>query len=320
MASSGLVRIGISGWKYEPWRGVFYPEGLPQKQELTYAASNFSSLEINGTFYSLQRPEHFAQWYAQTPPNFVFAVKASRYITHMLRLKGINKAISNFFASGILRLGGKLGPILWQFPAQFRFDPDRLEPFLKMLPRSTLAAAALARKHDSRVTGRSFTVVHEDRPMRHAIEIRDTSFIVPEFIQLLRTYNVALVCADTVSWPRLMDVTADFVYCRLHGSKELYVSGYDDDALDGWAARVAAWARGNEPTDAERVIPHPAPKRASREVFVYFDNDAKVRAPFDAEGLTARVAKLLGDKASVEVVGSSFCARDGKRPYAIRLH
>lgn len=311
MPRTAIVRIGISGWKYDGWRKVFYPAKLPQKRELAYAATRFATVEINGTFYSLQRPESFARWSSQTPDDFIFAVKGSRYITHMLQLKRANAALANFFASGILRLGPKLGPILWQFSPRFIFNPEPLEKFLKILPQTTLEAAALARKHDGRVTGRSFMAVHEDHPIRHAIEIRHDSFIDPQFIELLRVYNAALVCADTVAWPRLMDVTADFVYCRLHGSEELYASGYDDNALDAWATRVAAWARGHEPDDAERASPKSGRKPGARDVFVYFDNDAKVRAPFDAEGLITRATKLLRNESSVEVVRSSFRTRDG---------
>lgn len=287
------VRIGISGWRYKPWRGVFYPEGLPQRKELSFAAETFNSIEINGTFYCLQDPENFERWVSETPSDFIFAVKGSRYITHMLRLKNVRVALANFFASGILRLGEKLGPILWQFPPQFQFNPTRLEEFFQILPRTSKRAAALARCCDKRILAKPSTRIERDAPLRYAIEIRHQSFIVPEFIQLLRKHKIALVCADTVEWPRLMDLTSDFIYCRLHGSQELYVSGYDDHSLDDWALRVAAWAHGREPADAERVIPADAPPRRKRDVFVYFDNDAKVRAPFDAQGLRARVVKLL---------------------------
>jgi uncharacterized protein YecE (DUF72 family) len=289
----GEVRIGISGWRYKGWRGVFYPQALPQRRELEYAARIFGSIEINGTFYSLQRPQSFARWADATPGDFVFAVKGSRYITHMLRLTNIRKPLANFFASGVLRLGRKLGPILWQFPPQFRFNAKKIEAFFKLLPRDTSSAVALARRHDKRVSGRSWLRIEENQKLRYAMEIRHPSFVDPEFIKLLRRYNVALVCADTVSWPRLMDVTSDFVYCRLHGSEELYASGYDGKSLDQWAARVAAWARGGEPADAEHASNEPAPKRAARDVYVYFDNDAKVRAPVDAQGLIDRVANLL---------------------------
>ena len=284
---SGDIRVGISGWTYQPWRGVFYPPGLAHARELEFAASRFRTIEINGTFYGLQRPAAFADWAARTPADFVFAVKAPRYITHMLRLRNAETPLANFLASGLLCLGPNLGPILWQFPPNFAFDPDRLEPFLRLLPHETDAAARLARRHDARLTGRAYIQTDAVRPLRHAIEIRHESFRDSAFIRLLRTYNVALVCADTVAWPRLMDVTADFMYCRLHGSEQLYASGYADVALDAWAARVTAWARGSEPADAERVG-GPAPRK-QRQVFVYFDNDAKVRAPADAAGLAKRV-------------------------------
>lgn len=292
--AEGVVRIGISGWRYKPWRGVFYPPKLAQKKELSYASSIFPTIEINGTFYSLQRPNNFADWAAETPDNFIFAVKGSRFITHMKRLKEIKVPLANFFASGLLRLEEKLGPILWQFPPNFQFNAQKIEAFFKLLPRDTAAASALARRHDERVTGRASMKICATRPIRHAMEIRHPSFVTPGFVELLRAYNVALVCADTVDWPRLMDVTSDFIYCRLHGSEVLYVSGYDDRSLDDWAARVGAWARGAEPADAERVIQADGPKLPARDVYVYFDNDAKVKAPFDAQGLIRRVDKLLG--------------------------
>ncbi len=189
-----------------------------------------------------------------------------------------------------MRLGPKLGPILWQFPPNFRFDAERIEAFLKLLPHDTRAAARLGKKHDDRLKAPAWLKVDE-RPMRHAFEIRNETFRTRAFIDLLRKYDVALVCADTVAWPRLMDLTSDFVYCRLHGSEELYASGYDDVSLDDWAARVVAWVRGGEPVDAERV--DGKGRRRKRDVFVYFDNDAKVRAPFDAKALTERVVRLL---------------------------
>ncbi|MFC7400171.1 DUF72 domain-containing protein [Chelatococcus sp. GCM10030263] len=292
MAKAGTIRIGISGWTYGRWRGVFYPKGLPHKKELAYAAEHFRSVEVNGTFYGLQRPESFARWREETPDDFVFAIKASRYITHMLKLKDVETPLANFMASGLLRLGPKLGPILWQFPERMPFDAERFEAFLKLLPRNTAEASALARRHDARLDGRDWLESDVEQPLRHAFEIRNESFRAPAFIELLRRYNGALVCADTVDWPLLMDVTADFVYCRLHGSEELYVSGYDDEALDRWAARVHAWAHGREPEDAERVLPPTRPRRAGRDVFVYFDNDAKVRAPADASALAARLARM----------------------------
>ena len=293
MAKHGDVRIGISGWRYAGWRGRFYPEKLTQKKELSYAASIFNSIEINGTHYSLQRPDSFARWAAETPEDFVFAVKAPRFITHMLKLRRIETPLANFMANGMLELGPKLGPILWQFPERQKFEPERFEPFFEMLPRDTDEARKIARKHDQRVAGRTSFKRFRNQALRHALEIRSDTFAAPEFIRLLRKHRIALVVADTVDWPLLMDVAADFMYVRLHGSIELYHSGYDADALDTWARRVAAWAHGGEPKDAIRVIAKPGPKRAKRDVFVYFDNDAKVRAPFDAQGLRERVSCLL---------------------------
>ena len=285
MTRPGTIRIGISGWTYAPWRGEFYPKALPHKQELSYAARRFRSIEINGTFYGLQRPDSFGRWRDETPDAFVFAVKGSRYITHMLKLKDIETPLANFMASGVLRLGPKLGPILWQFPPRMTFDPDRFRTFLDLLPRDTKEAAALARRHDKRLSKRNWLESDVKQPVRHAVEIRHESFRAPDFIDLLRRYDTALVCADTVEWPLLMDLTADFVYCRLHGSKELYVSGYGPKAISRWADRVRAWAEGGEPDDAERVLPPAKRRSGGRDVFVFFDNDAKVRAPVDAQAL-----------------------------------
>jgi uncharacterized protein YecE (DUF72 family) len=289
----GDIRIGISGWNYAGWRGVFYPPKLTHKRELAYAGRAFRTIEINGTHYSLQRPEDFARWAEETPDNFVFAVKGSRYITHMMKLRNPEAGLANFFAQGLLRLGPKLGPILWQFPPNFSFDRARIEPFLALLPRDSEAALKLARRHDYRVAGRTWLKIDKKQKLRHAMEIRHESFVTPDFITLLRKYSVALVSADTVDWPLLMDVTSDFIYCRLHGSQQLYASGYDASAIAAWGKRVSAWARGNEAPDGKRASPRPGMKRARRDVFVYFDNDAKVRAPFDAQALVAAVDKRL---------------------------
>ncbi len=293
MSACGTVRIGISGWTYPPWRGVFFPEKLSQKRELEYAASIFRTIEINGTFYSLQRPSSYQSWADRTPEDFVFSVKAPRYITHMLRLRNVEIPVANFFASGILKLGAKLGPILWQLPPNFKYSSELIESFFALLPRNTEEAVELGKKHDQMVEGRTFLETDRNRPLRHALEIRHPSFVAPEFIAILRKYKVALVCADTVEWPRLMDVTSDFVYCRLHGSKVLYSSGYSKAAIEEWAVRVAAWAKGGESSDGDYASTKKMAKRAKRDVFVYFDNDVKVRAPRDAKRLQARMEELL---------------------------
>jgi uncharacterized protein YecE (DUF72 family) len=262
---------------------------LPIAQELAYAARQFNSIEINGGFYRLQRPEHFQRWRDSTPEDFMFTVKGSRYITHMLKLRHVERALANFLASGVLALGRKLGPLLWQFPPQLGFDSERLAAFLELLPGDTSEALALARRHDRRVAGRAYLKVDFAQPLRHAIEIRHQSFCTPQFVELLRRYNMALVCADTVEWPLVMDLTADFVYCRLHGSQELYVSGYDESALDCWARRVRTWSRGGEPRDARRIAARTRPRAQGRDVYLFFDNTAKVSAPANARGLAGRL-------------------------------
>jgi uncharacterized protein YecE (DUF72 family) len=293
MTPNGNIYIGISGWRYTGWRGVFYPEKLPHRRELEFASRRFNTIELNGSFYSLQRPQSFAQWHEQTPQDFVFSIKGSRYITHMLRLRNIEGALANFFAQGFLVFGAKLGPILWQLPPNFNFEPERLEHFFALLPKTRKQAAHLARNHDERLKNRSWFDVSQDATLRHAIEIRHESFVDEKFIRLLRRYDIGLVVADTVEWPLLMDVTSNFVYCRLHGSEELYASGYEAEALDIWANRVVAWAQGGEVENGRKASTRNATKRKRLDVFVYFDNDSKVRAPFDAEQLSARVTRLL---------------------------
>ncbi|WP_028047187.1 DUF72 domain-containing protein [Cellulomonas sp. URHE0023] len=283
------IRTGISGWRYAPWRGVFYPQGLPQRSELEFASSRLTSIEINGSFYALQRPESFLAWSAQTPDDFLFSVKAPRFITHMKKLADVRTPVANFLASGVLALGPKLGPMLWQLPPNLGYHPDRLAAFFELLPRSTAAAAELAAAHDERLDDRAWTTTDADRPLRHVLEVRHTTFEVPSFIELLREHDIGTVVSDADGrWPVIEDVTSDLVYLRLHGDKELYASGYDDESLDRWASRVRAWADGGEPADVRRLAAA-APPAAGRDVFVYFDNDIKVRAPYDAMALAARL-------------------------------
>lgn len=280
MICVGELRVGVSGWRYGPWRGVFYPAGLAQRRELEHLSRRLNSVEINGSFYALQRPESYRSWYEQTPDGFVFAVKGTRFITHMKRLREARTPLANFLASGVLALGAKLGPLLWQLPPQVRFEPATLAAFLELLPRSTAEAARIAAGHDERLDGRALTSVDADRPVRHAMEVRHASFEVPQFRRLLAEHGVAVVTADTAGrWPLIEEPTADFCYLRLHGDQELYVSGYGEPALRSWAAKIRRWRAGG------------------RDVYAYFDNDVKVRAPFDA----LRLAELLGLSAPVPV-------------------
>jgi uncharacterized protein YecE (DUF72 family) len=290
VSTQGTIRIGISGWRYEPWRGVFYPPTLRQQDELAYASRRLSSIEINGSFYSLQRPQYYAQWHDETPPGFVFSVKGGRFITHMLKLRNVEAALANFFASGIANLGEKLGPFLWQLPPMLAYDRERLRSFFDLLPRNSDQASALARRRNDKVKGRARLAYGANRPLRHALEVRHPSFETPEFVELLREHRIALVVADTAGkWPYAEDVTADFVYARLHGDKELYVSGYTPRALARWAERIRAWAAGTQVDDARPIAPGTAFPHVPRDVYVYFDNDAKVKAPRDALRLAKRV-------------------------------
>ena len=277
-ACSGCTYIGISGYDYKGWRGRFYPDEVPARRWLEHASRRFNSIELNGTFYSLKSPAVFERWVTEVPDrDFVFAVKGGRFITHNLKLRNAEASLGNFFASGVLALGRKTGPFLWQLPATYRFDADRLAGFMRLLPHSAGAAEAVAQRHDHRLRRGALVAAVADVRYRHAFEVRHPSYFHREFFDLLRAHGMAFVIADTAGkFPYAEEVTADFVYVRLHGSEELYASGYTDAELDSWAAKVRSWrsARGE-----------------ARDVYVYFDNDAKVHAPFDAERLAARVSR-----------------------------
>jgi uncharacterized protein YecE (DUF72 family) len=276
------IRIGTSGWRYPPWRGDFYPPGLAQRRELEYLSRRLNAVELNGSFYSLQRPERFRTWFDETPSDFLFAVKGGRFITHMKQLRDVETSLANFYASGVLALGAKLGPFLWQLPPRLTFDPDRLANFFALLPRTTTAAAELAAKHDDKLKAKPYLEPGKRRPLRHALEVRHPSFAEPAAKELLREHGIALVVADTAGkWPFLEDQTADFAYVRLHGAEELYVSGYSDQALREWADKIRTWHDDGR-----------------RDVHVYFDNDAKVEAPRNAQTLAA----LLGIEPSNRTV------------------
>ena len=294
------IRIGISGWRYTPWRGVFYPRDLPQRLELRYASHIFRSLEINGSFYSLQRPEYYRQWHDETPEDFVFALKGSRFITHMKKLRDIEAPLANYFASGVFNLRAKLGPILWQFPPNFAYQRERMARFFDLLPADTSAALRLARRRDARLKGRARLAIDEQRPLRHAVEIRHESFLDTSFLELLRERNIALVIAETARrWPMPLDITADFVYMRLHGDKELYKSGYSSKALDRWAERIKTWSRAGD-------------------VYCYFDNtDVKLRAPVDAQTLMRKLGLPRGSGFSLTASRRAVAGRrtsDAHRP------
>jgi len=282
-AGTGTALVGISGWRYPEWRRTFYPAGLPQRLELEYAAGQVATLEINSSFYGLQRPSSYLKWHDATPADFVFAVKGNRQATHVQGLRQVRVPVASFFASGVLALGAKLGPVLWQLPPRLAYDAAVLEEFLALLPRSTAEAAALAAAHADLPAERIWPAPGQpagaDRPLRHALEVRHRSFATEECYRLLRRYNTALVIADTAGkWPLLHEVTADFGYVRLHGSEELYVSGYGEAELDAWADRVRGWLDGTG-----------CPDGAGRDVYVYFDNTAAARAPFDAQALAGRL-------------------------------
>lgn len=250
-----MIRVGVGGWTYEPWRKSFYPEGLAHKRELEYASRKLTSIEINGTFYRTQTPASFAKWRDETPDDFVFSVKAPRYATNRPVLAEAGDAIARFFASGLAELGPKLGPILWQFSPYKRFEPEDFARFLALLP------ARLG-----------------ERRLRHALDVRHKSFLTPAFVRLAREHGVAIVFSDTDEFPALADVTADFVYGRLMRCVESEPSCYSQPALAAWAARVRTWAQGAEPADLPRVGEPDAPSQP-RDVFVYFIGGAKERAP-----------------------------------------
>ncbi|EHR52972.1 hypothetical protein SacmaDRAFT_4798 [Saccharomonospora marina XMU15] len=266
------IRIGTSGWLYPAWRGTFYPRGLAHPRELEYLSRRVNTVEINGSFYSLQRPQRYRHWHDVTPPDFRFAVKGGRFITHLKQLRDPEVPLANFFASGVLALGHKLGPVLWQLPARLAFDAERIENFLRLLPGNTTAVSRLAARHDSKLNCEPYLDAGPDRPVRHALEARHSSFADPACLELLHDYGVALVVADTAgTWPYLEHVTADFVYVRLHGDVELYTSGYSDRALSAWARKITAW------------------HAAGLDTYVYFDNDSKAKAPGDAVALAEKL-------------------------------
>ncbi|MGO4706836.1 DUF72 domain-containing protein [Microvirga sp. 2MCAF38] len=260
------IRVGIGGWTYEPWRSVFYPKGLPQKRELEYASRNLTSLEINGTYYGSQKPESFAKWHAETPDDFVFALKAPRFATNRRALSEAGESIERFFTSGVMELKDKLGPINWQFMPTKKFEPDDFEGFLKLLPKT--------------VGGRS---------IRHAVEVRHDSFRTPDFIALVREYGVAIIIAADSHYPQIADITAPFVYVRAMGTTEAEDAGYSEKALDTWVDRARQWASGSMPDGLEVVMPKQHAQVSSRDVFLYVISGFKVRNPTAAMAMIERL-------------------------------
>jgi uncharacterized protein YecE (DUF72 family) len=264
MTPDPLIRVGIGGWTYAPWRGTFYPDGLAQKRELEFASRAVTAIEINGTYYSSFKPASFAGWAAAAPDDFVFTVKASRYCTNRKVLADAGDSITRFVGQGITELGAKLGPILWQFMATKRFDPEDMQAFLALLPARQDGIA-----------------------LRHAIQVRHDSFADPRFIAMARAAGVAIVFADSTDYPAIADVSGDFVYARLEAAQEDQPAGYPATALDRWAAVARDWAAGASPEGFDYVA-EPAPVRP-RDVFVFAINGAKVRAPAAAQALIARL-------------------------------
>jgi uncharacterized protein YecE (DUF72 family) len=263
--SDGMIRVGIGGWTFEPWRGVFYPKGLPQSRELEYASRAVTAIEINGTFYGTQKPESFRRWAQESPDDFIFSLKAPRFAVNRRVLAEAGPSIEKFFSSGVTELKGKLGPILWQFAPTKKFDPPDFAAFLALLPK--------------RVDG---------QPIRHVVEVRHESFCVPDFLALVRKAGAAVVLAEAEKFPVIADVTADFLYLRLQRTEEGIATGYPVKALDLWAARAKTWAAGSVPEDLPTIAGDP-PAKVKRDVFVFMISGAKTRAPAAAMALLERL-------------------------------
>jgi uncharacterized protein YecE (DUF72 family) len=291
-AAVAKVRIGVSGWSYAHWRGgAFYPEEVTQRRELEYLGRRFATVEINGSFYSLLRPQTYARYHEQVPAGFVFAVKGGQFITHSKKLKDVQVPLANFFASGVLRLEERLGPLLWQLP-QRRWPAGRVEDFLELLPADTIQASRLARRHDRRVSGRASLAVDRNRTLRHALEVRHPALLSEPVVRACRRHSVALVFSHNGGdWPYHEEITAGWCYLRLHGAPHTYASPYRRGGLDHWAERIRRWAEGGEPSDPQRLTSRKPPARKGRDVYVYFDNDKSGYAPRDALALCERIGR-----------------------------
>jgi uncharacterized protein YecE (DUF72 family) len=264
-AKTGRIFTGIGGWTYEPWRGVFYPKGLPHARELSYAGDHLTSIEVNGTFYSTQTPKTFRKWASEVPDGFVFSLKGPRYAVNRRVLVEAGDSIKRFLDSGIVELGDNLGPLLWQFAPTKKFDEADFGGFLELLPKTL-----------------------DGRPLRHVVEVRHDSFTTPAFIALLRKFSIPVVFSEHASHPAIADITGDFVYARLQKGEEKLKAGYPPKALDAWAERVKTWAEGGEPADLPLVDKRQSAKKP-RDAFIYFIHEAKVRAPAAAMALIERL-------------------------------
>jgi uncharacterized protein YecE (DUF72 family) len=267
-APTGKIYAGIGGWTYEPWRGVFYPPRLPHAKELGYAATHLTSIEINGTFYRSQSPATFRKWASEVPDGFVFSVKGPRFVVQRRELRESRESVERFFATGVLELGDRLGPILWQFAPTKKFDEADFAAFLELLPAKL-----------------------DGRRIRHVVEVRHDSFCTPVFIALLRRFSIPVVFSEHATYPAIADLTGDFVYARLQKGKDDIETGYPADALDDWAGRVRAWACGQIPADLPRIDGDAPAEAKPRDVFAYFIHEGKVRAPAAAMGLIERIAR-----------------------------
>jgi uncharacterized protein YecE (DUF72 family) len=265
---AGMIRVGIGGWVFEPWRREFYPKGLPQARELEYASRKVTTIEINATFYRTQKPDSFRKWAAETPDDFVFSLKGPQFATNRRVLAEAGPAIERFFASGLLELKSKLGPVLWQMAPTKKFDPADFAAFLALLPPEL-----------------------DGRHIRHVVEVRHESFVVPSFIELLRKFSVGVAVIDSEKHPLIADITADFVYARLQRTSEKEKSGYPSRALALWTKRARQWAAGDAPDDLA-VLAAASPASGARDVFIYLISGAKVRAPAAAMAL---IDRLNGD-------------------------
>jgi uncharacterized protein YecE (DUF72 family) len=273
MATAGRALVGVSGWSYRSWRGQFYPPGLRQADELAFVGERLGTVELNASFYSLRRPENYLAWRDQMPDGGVVSVKAGRYITHVRRLRDARQAVANFLASGVLALGPRLGPILWQLPPNMTFDPDVLDSFLSLLPHRPDDVVALASEHDERLAERAHLSCTGIEQVRHALELRHPSFSDARVARIAERHGVALVATDAPAlWPRVWQPSSDLIYCRLHGPTQLYRGSYDEDHLGVWAERLAAGAA------------------SGHDVLAYFNNDADGCAPYDALALAALIA------------------------------